>query len=230
VEYISTNKIARLAGEAFANSLRLNHDSITMYKNESYATSLQLAVLAQEELGKAFLLEETVFRTGTKEWLPSFQHETLQRAFSHHKLKQSWFNRFAEDFTSHSSKALQSKFTKDILSGKLDEQKQNATYTGLPRLSKGFNLKGRIITPRTTSADLAARQITRFNDLVVVYAEGFSRGIYGSDVYEIAKEMNQDLVQYLNDLWPQRGRDAKAVIKILEKSSVIENPLSNWED
>lgn len=230
MKYINVDKVSRLAGEAFINGIRLIDDSVLLFNEGSHASSLQLAILAQEELGKAFLLEETVFRTYSKEWPPSFQHETLEMAFSKHRLKQSWFNKFAEDFISHSINKFQSQFTTDIISGKLDQIKQNATYTGLPRIQKGFDLKGKINIPRKTNPAAAERQITRFVDLVVIYTEGFTRGVYGTDVYDIAVEMNQGLVAHLESIWPKRSRQATTIIDRLRKNPIIDNPLADWEE
>ena len=52
-----------MARLSFENALRLHRDSILLYNNKSFISAYLLSVLAQEEIGKAFLLEEHIFQT-----------------------------------------------------------------------------------------------------------------------------------------------------------------------
>lgn len=230
--YINTDKLSRLAGVAFRNGIRLHRDSIAMYRNGSYASSLQLSILAQEELGKAFLIEEAVFRTWSEEWSPEFQIETVTQALKDHRLKQGWFNRFANDFVAHRRGGWLSRFTTDVMTGRLEQQKQDSAYAGLTRIvgTAKPNPRGRIKDPATTRPEEAERHITRVNDLLVVYSEGFTRSVYGTDIYYIAEQMTQDLVLELSSLWPSNGYYANKVLRSLRRNPVVDDPMYMWNE
>lgn len=230
--YINPDKLSKLAGVAFENAIRLHLDSIAMFNNgASYPTALQLSILAQEELGKAFLLEETVFRTWSKEWPEDFQKETVRDALRQHKLKQGWFNRFAVDFTARHRMVI-SRFTTDVVSGKLEDQKQNATYVGLTNEvvggKKKVNLSGKITHPWSIKPSDPERQITRVNDLLIVYTEGFIRGVYSTDIYDIATHMTKKLVDELCNQWPKSSYYTQINLRRLRKNPILKNPLSDW--
>lgn len=54
-------KVAKMAAFAFQNGIRLHKDAILLYKNKSYPSAIQISILSQEEIGKAFLLEDYIF-------------------------------------------------------------------------------------------------------------------------------------------------------------------------
>jgi AbiV family abortive infection protein len=231
MDYVDEDKLSRLAGVSFSNGLRLHRDSITMYNQGSYATAFHLSILAQEEIGKAFLLEEAVFRSWGKEWPPEFQRKTVADALSNHGLKQRWFDRLASDFLSRHGPLIP-RFTKDIATGRLEQLKQDSTYSGLTRItgSSKVNLKGKIKDPSLTKHTEAGRQITRVNDLVVVYSEGFVRGVYGTDIYYIADQMTTDLIDELSLHWPRSSAYAKRILKALRLNKLLPDPMHEWNE
>jgi AbiV family abortive infection protein len=88
---INLNKVDKMAGLSFENGLRLHFDSIILFKNQSYPSAHFLSVLAIEEIGKAFLLEDFLWHSlidgrMEQEWEARF----LEGVFSH-RFKQSSF-------------------------------------------------------------------------------------------------------------------------------------------
>lgn len=228
-----------MSGFAFENALRLHQDSIIAYKSGSYPTSMHLSLLAKEELGKAFIFEELLYRVGiTKEWTgdENIQKLYMMDALRSHGKKQRWFGRFVQDFMgrhSHSSKfRYASTLLSDIYSGKTQIKNENSVYVGLTRKKDGkIDLNGRISVPwKRISSKQAKEEITLLNDFLLIYAEGFSRNIYSTDSPDVGEYLTQDLVVELESLWTDKSKNAENIIRKLKKNPVTKNEWSWWDE
>jgi AbiV family abortive infection protein len=130
MEEISLNKLDKMAGLSFENGLRLHFDSILLFENKSYPSAYFLSVLAIEEIGKAFLIEDFLWLSlcdgrMEKEW----EEKLLERIYFHTAKQSS----FAQNFD---SPIATNRFFKSLYKGELEILKQNSVYVGLVRNKK----------------------------------------------------------------------------------------------
>jgi AbiV family abortive infection protein len=226
----SWQKVSEMAGFAFENGLRLHLDAIASYKRQSFATALQLSILSTEELGKALMLEEYVFRVAVEQtWPDDFREKFLREALSTHTTKHRWFGKSVNDFLQRHLIKNASSIVTAIFKGSSELQKQNSTFVGLTRNKNGKqNLKGRIVVPRIYARPANARRhITLVNDYLLVYAEGYSRNVYATDTPDVGNYLNQSVVKILEEEWPEKSNNASHIIASLRKSSIKKN-IHSW--
>jgi AbiV family abortive infection protein len=220
-------KAAKLAALSFSNGIRLHKDSILLYKNASIPSSYQLSILAQEEIGKAFLLEEHVFRSyehkgegnPTYKSLPEIQ-KWLSDDFVSHKSKQIWFSRQADE-TRVRKGSFFPKYMQDASSGLLEKEKQNSIYVGLTKNKGRINLNGKRIDPiKRINNQKTKKHITRVNDFITVLIEGCRRGTHGVDTEDLDNILTIALLKELEQLWPEKSLYTKNVLKKIRKFSL----------
>ena len=88
---ISFRKLNELQYECFQNELRLHFDSVLLAKARSFASAFAISVIASEEVGKGFGIEEISFQGGLTGGLDDEYRKFLRALFSDHRLKQGWF-------------------------------------------------------------------------------------------------------------------------------------------
>jgi AbiV family abortive infection protein len=156
---LSRRKLNALQYACFQNALRLHFDSVLLVKGRSYASAFAISVIASEEFGKAFAIEEVVFQADMNKG--EFHNEDLKfvnALLSDHKLKQRWFLRsFFDTFTPNAvSKRYQT----------IQIAKNNAMYAGV---RKGNH---QIVRPFLISASKAKQQIRTVNNALIDSVEG----------------------------------------------------------
>jgi AbiV family abortive infection protein len=232
------HKYYRLSGYAFDNCIRLHLDSVALYNQGSYASAIHLSILAKEELGKAIIFEELIYRIGiTKEWQDDRHTEDfVMKALGSHAFKQRWFAGHANDFLGgrfHGKKyRYPSPIFREIYSGKTERKKQDSVYVGLTRSDTGKpDYNGRITLPWVrASKQKAHEEITLLNDFLIVYAEGYSRNVYATDSPGMAESLTQDTVKELEALWPDKSEKTLKIIKRLRGVPLSENKWGWWQD
>jgi len=217
-------KIKNLAGASFSNGLRLHRDSIALFKIGSIPSSYALSILAQEEIGKAFLLAEIVFQDVDNNGLDLEYSKLILKCMRSHKVKQGWFSQQVGDFFKYPGKKYP-KIFKDVYSGKLDEDKQNAIYVGVTKTdNKPDLMRGKIIDPsKRTKPKQAEKHITRVNDFIIEFTEGCRRGILCADPEEVDELLTMGLVAELESLWPKKSKSSIAKLKKYRKYDIDED-------
>jgi len=208
---ISLNKVDKMAGLSFENGLRLHFDSILLFENKSYPSAYFLSVLAIEEIGKAFLIEDFLWHSlcdgrMEKEWEEKF----LERIYFH-TAKQSSFARTFD------SPIATSRFFKLLYKGELEIFKQNSVYVGLARNKKKVNLKSRINNPLKIDQTKAQKQITNVNDCLLEFTLGVIEQVYSVDSSCVENLLNKRLLSKLKGKWSLVGGKTKTRLKKLEK-------------
>jgi len=208
---ISLNKVDKMAGLSFENGLRLHFDSILLFENKSYPSAYFLSVLAIEEIGKAFLIEDFLWHSlcdgrMEKEWEEKF----LERIYFH-SAKQSSFARTFD------SPIATSRFFKLLYRGELEIFKQNSVYVGLARNKRKVNLKSRINNPLKIDQTKAQKQITNVNDCLLEFTLGVMEQVYSVDSSCIENLLNKRLLSKLKGKWSFVGSKTKTRLKKLEK-------------
>jgi len=207
---INLNKVDKMAGLSFENGLRLHFDSILLFKNQSYPSAYFLSVIAIEEIGKAFLLEDLLWHSlcdgrMEQEW----ELRILEPVFSH-RFKQSSFARVFDPIA-------KSGFFRSLYNGELETLKQNSVYVGLARDKRKINLKGRINNPLKIGQVKAQKQITNVNDCVVEFTLGVMKQVYIVDSHCVEVLLNKRLLSQLKGQWPLIGSKTKIRLKKLEE-------------
>jgi len=147
---ISFRKLDELAFQSFQNGLRLHSDSIVLLEKQCFASSFALSVLASEEIGKGFAIEEMLFQARLGEGLGEHDKLTLRVLLSNHKLKQGWFA--SSVFDPLRSMTLIKRYQR------IQTEKNNALYVGL---RPGNH---QIVRPFRLSRSKARRQVLSVNN------------------------------------------------------------------
>ncbi len=216
-------KIRKLASVAFLNGLRLHKDAITLFKVGSFPSSLALSILSQEEIGKSFLMSEVIFQNIDNEGIGEEESVLLLQSMLSHKTKQGWFSREVGDFFKYKyGSKKRSKIYNDVLSGKIEEDKQNSIYVGLTKTKNKLNLqKGKVIDPKARiKAKQAETHITRVNDFVIELIEMTRRGLGGVNVEEVNNVLTMELVVDLERMWPTKSIASKRKLSAYRKYDI----------
>jgi AbiV family abortive infection protein len=150
---LSKYKYKKLAIESMYNGLRLHRDSLLLLLNGSYPSSLQLSILAMEEIAKSKWVEHLLFSQTTNNGLPDpekeedvkAEQEWLKLLYFHPK-KQFHFIR--DDIFQYTPS-----FAEFVQNKGLDILKQNATYVGLNKKRKEIDVNSNINIPLNTKID-----------------------------------------------------------------------------
>jgi len=154
---ISFRKLDELAFQSFQNGLRLHSDSIVLLEKKCFASSFALSVLASEEIGKGFAIEEIIFQARMGEGLGEHDKMTLRALLSDHKLKQGWFA--SSVFDPLKSRTLLKRFQR------IQTEKNNALYVGV---RPGNH---QVVRPFRLSRSKARRQVLSVNDSLLSLVE-----------------------------------------------------------
>lgn len=207
---VNLDKIDRMAGLTFKNSIRLHFDSILLFNNASYSSAFFLSILALEELAKVYMLEDFLWHSRVEGRWGEKEDRKFLNSIYFHKVKQNWF-------TSQFFDMISKKFIKTIYSGNLETLKQNSVYVGLPKNKHKIDLKGKIINPLKISEEKAKNQITIMNDcllelcLIIVKEVGCMDSYYAEDV------INESLVDEIENKWEYISNVAKKRINQLKE-------------
>jgi len=210
---VKLDKIDKMAGLTFQNVCRLHFDSILLFNNESYASSYFLSVLALEELGKYYQLDHFLFHSRTDGRMGEFlDRNWLDDIFYHHS-KQYWFT----DLNRHK---LSKKFQEKVFNGKLELEKQNSIYVGLPRTKKRIDFKGKINNPLSISKNKVIRQITTLNDSLIEQCLIVNKEVGCLDSYYAENFISDELIEKIESAWHSRAKTNKRYINNLKKIKV----------
>ena len=195
-------KWARMAVLSLKNALQLHRDSIHLFRRHSYGSSLSLSVLASEELGKYFIVEDLVWRSDIEgPRSPEDQEAWLRITYDHHA-KQGQFGLVGQV-------ALPKAVFERALRGALEGDKQRGLYVGLPRRGKRLELLARISSPRHVRRGATQVQITAVNDFFIVFALGCTAGFLILDIPAAQAVLSLRLARSLRRLWPGMSSAAK---------------------
>jgi AbiV family abortive infection protein len=154
---ISFRKLDELGFRCFQNGLNLHFDSILLLKARSYASAFALSVIASEEIGKGFALEDMTFQARMNRGFDEEDKESLGALLSDHKVKQGWF--ISTLFDRFNSMTIVKRYQK------VQVEKNNALYAGVRRGNH------QIVRPFSIPASKAKRQVRMVNDSLLKYAQ-----------------------------------------------------------
>jgi AbiV family abortive infection protein len=150
---ISRRKLEELAFQSVQNGISLHFDSILLLSKRSFGSAFALSVIASEEFGKGFAIEEMLFQAGLLGGLQGHEEEVLRDLLRQHKLKQAWF-------VSSVFGVLAPKY---ILKGlqRIQGDKNDALYVGVRRGNH------QIVRPFLVSKSKASEQVRTVNRALI---------------------------------------------------------------
>lgn len=215
------SKINKLGIEAFKNAIRLHIDSIKLFKEGSLPSAYALSILAQEEIGKSFLMAEVIFQDVDGLGMDKEEANITLKSMLSHKTKQGWFSRQADDIFKYHGKKYP-KIVQDISNGKLDEEKQNSIYVGVTKTHNKVNLlSGKVIIPsHRVKSQKVSWHITRVNDFIIEFSEGIWRDIAMIELEGIERVLTLDMAMKLEKLWPAKSKESTVKLRKYRKFEV----------
>lgn len=207
---VNLKKIEKMACLALKNGLRLHTDSIVLFNNKRFPSAYFLSILAIEEIGKFFLLEDF--------WWHSKIHGRMEKKWEEkfigliylHRAKQ---NSFAYNLD---GPLPQNKFAKQLFNGNLEKTKQNAVYVGFSRYRRKINLKGKINNPFNITKFKAEKQIMDLNDRIIEFTLGVTKSVYSVETECGQKILNKRLFIRLRKEWAKISPMVKRKLNKLE--------------
>jgi len=203
---LSKYKFKKLAIESLKNGLRLHFDSILLYKNKSYPTALQIAIIAIEEIAKAKQIEHYYYSSITNDGFPDedFEQKWLRLLYIH---TEKQFSFIAREIFEYSPQ-----FVEFVKQGKLELQKHKSTYVGLEKYKSKIDINSRISIPNREKANEAKRIISLLNDVLIEICELRIVQEHYFDIKEMDDIINVELLTKL-EMWSPKTK-LKKIIKI----------------
>ena len=217
------DKAARMAGQAFENGIRLHRDSIKLFEMSSYPSAFQLSVLAQEEIGKALLIEDYIFYSTVNEANDDIETSEIEKtellkALRSHQTKQQKFSYHVDEGRRYGRTTRFPKLMRESFSGKLDQRKQNAIYVGLTLKNGKVDPNGRISSPsKRVKLDDAKKHITRVSDYLLELSEGVLRDVISVDTENVENYLTSSLINELEKIWPYKSVEIRTKLVKLRK-------------
>jgi AbiV family abortive infection protein len=218
---LSAYKFKKLAWESLYNGIRLHEDSLLLFSNGSFPSSLQLSILAMEEIAKAKWIDHVYYSSITNNGLADpnddedvkQEQEWLQMLYFHPR-KQFAFIR--QEIFQYSPK-----FVDYIKNKGLEELKQKATYVGLSKKDKKIDVNSRINIPLNTKIEEVIKIVSLVNDELIEMCKLNAKqdgyfGIYELDVL-IDEELEQKLSKFQFSSKLKSNNHQKAWDKVLKK-------------
>ena len=210
---LSIYKFKKLSTESFKNGLRLHFDSIILFNHDSFASALQLSILALEEFSKSYWIEHYYYSSITNEGFPDeeFEQKWLKLLYVHTKKHQAfvgwgWSYEYKDSFV------------ESLRNGKMELLKQESTYVGLNREKGKIETKGRISTPFKIKSSDAKKMISVLNDYLLDRCDMKKFHEYHFDIEEKDNLLNEEL--YINlERWKYHSE--------LRKSPLFRNRIKN---
>ncbi|MCG2711552.1 MAG: AbiV family abortive infection protein [Elusimicrobia bacterium] len=183
VKKVNLKKIERILFLSLKNAVRLHSDSILLFRYKKYPSAYFLSIIALEEIGKYFLLDDFLW------------HSRVDG-----RMELRWEKKFIDLIFMHRCK--QNKFVRNLefygeadYNADFEKRKQNALYVGLPKR----NIGGKIINPIMLKAGSAKRQITYLNDRLILF---LLRSNYEQNYEDYVRVLNLKLFRSLLSTWP----------------------------
>jgi AbiV family abortive infection protein len=193
-----------MAVAAYQNALRLHEDAIMLFKKKRYPSAYNLSVHSLEEIGKYYWLDDFVYHSRIDGRMTIKEEETFVGSIYHHRAKQNMFS-YANNPTDGAKDIL-----KLINLRKLEKQKQESMYVGLPKIKNKIDLFGKISIPtKKITESHSFKQITFINDYMICSIAGLKNGTYYEDIEEVENILNYSLMNRLLKLWPHMSNNAK---------------------
>jgi AbiV family abortive infection protein len=215
---VNLKKISKIAELSFSNALKLHFDSVFLFNNKSYSSAYFLSVLAQEEIGKYYLLDDFAWHSTIDGRYDNKTEKDIINQIFNHSIKQKWF--IMQGGLCMDNSSFPKKFIKDTFSYNLERNKQNTIYVGLPKHKGKVNFNGKIINPFTMTKNKCLPQITIVSDYFIDYVAGILSGYYSCENENLEKILNNNLLEKLTTTWLPRGKmykNSNALRKLSKK-------------
>jgi AbiV family abortive infection protein len=197
-EQLTKYKFKRIATESLINGIRLHFDSILLFNNKSYPTSLQISIISIEEIAKAKWVEHYYYSSITNNGFPDkdFEQKWLKLLYFHPKKQYEFLARELFEYSP--------KFVDFVQKGQLELQKQKATYVGLEKTKGNIDVNSRISIPEKVKESDAKKIISLLNDVLIEICENKIFQEYYFGIEEMDKVIDEKLLDRLKK-WKYRS-------------------------
>lgn len=189
---LNLRKLQQVAGLALKNGIRLHFESINLYNQKSYNSALFISIIAMEEIGKAFWIDQIVFSSIIDGRLnEEDENEFMRQTFGDHRTKQL-------SFIYQIFRKIDEKYIDFVKSKQLDKLKQDSIYVGLEKPTKGKpRTDGKIINPTKPNKTKSKEQILLIQNFLQSEIEDINKGIIHYDLASFRKILSTDLLDNL---------------------------------
>ena len=192
---VTYKKLSNMAILAFKNGLRLHADSIVLFNNGSYASSVMLSILSMEEFGKYFSLSAYVFYSRTSGYRDEKKEDSYIKLLYNHPFKQkACFGRDGFDMND------KTKVKEKVNDRFFENIKQRSVYVGFERDKGQLLYANKINDPSKITKRQANEQVRFLNGLLIDMTDQHIKDIFYFDENEINKILNMELMTKLNNL------------------------------
>jgi AbiV family abortive infection protein len=200
---INLTKTTHLARSSLINGLNIHFDSILLFKNNSFSTSYFLAVIAIEEIGKAFFLDHFIDTSVIDGRMDRKTEEDWLKSIFDHKSKQKYFSRFLD------SPNPTNKLMKELLDGAMEINKQNSIYVGPKREGKNILFDEKTNIPQNISSTKVKKLITLTNSNLLEFCLMQITDTGGFDSLILSRVFNRQLYNKLSNKWKIIDKETK---------------------
>lgn len=210
---VNLDKLDRMALLALDNALRLHFDAVALYRQQKHPSAFLLSVLSQEEIGKAHMISDFVWRSWEHRFEEKEEEEFLGLLYKH-PLKQGAFLRNSDRGMKLLTTESGRKIYEDVFNGALEAKKQEAAYVGLRKEKGKIDIKGKVNCPIKISRAATEKQISHIHDYLVDTCAGVIADQYELDISDIKRIYNRRLYKQLRSRWPISRRTEKWIHKL----------------
>jgi AbiV family abortive infection protein len=205
---INIRKIYKLQTLVLKNALRLNHDSIILFNNDSFPSAYFMSAIALEEIGKLFYLDDFIYHFHCGHLSGKDFSEYYSKVIYSHSAKQQ---KNAIEFRFEISEQM-----KNLMqNGNIEKNKHKHLYVGLPKIKNKVDIKGKIQEPFTFNKEKITKQITLINDQLLYLSLGLFIGtlvLSGLNINNYKDFINKQTIEQLFNAWPHRNKGFTKVI------------------
>ena len=178
-----------------------------MFNNKSYPTSLQISIIAIEEIAKAIWVGHYYYSSITNGTFPDeeFEQKWLKSLYFHPQKQYAFVAREIFDYSP--------KFVKFVERGQLEIQKQNATYVGLKKTKGNIDINSHISTPNKIKEIDAKKIISLLNAVLIEICEIKILQESYFNIEEMDNILNKSLLEKLNKWKYKSGIKSKKWFK-----------------
>ncbi len=174
--------------EALKNAIALYRDSIVLFNNHSFSTSMYIAILSLEEIGKFLLLDDVNYHTKIGQLGNKLFSDYQLKAILNHYKKQS---KLSVDFFD----SLPSDFLNAIELEELNAIKNDSIYVGFNKNKTAVKL------PKTVTKEMAIAYIKICHQILCDILSGVINDTYLFEVSDDASLFNAEQLFEVNSLW-----------------------------
>lgn len=194
------NTAINLAKLSFKNCIRLHNDSILLYRKKSFPSAYFFSIIAIEELGKVFILDDLIYHAKVDGRHLESELERIKMLYNHQTKQYK--------FVSDAADKLPKQFIKLVIEKRLDKKKQDSLYVGFPKNIKNKS-NTKINNPLDIKISEARNQISILNENLINLINGIIEDDYIIEIGFDKRIFSKILLKQLKSNWKHSVKENK---------------------